>query len=90
MRGLRSPRLHPALLRASPLSTLPTGRQLSTIPGLRCIQTPVYQSKQWLERQLKKQVPAEYFLITFTLPREFRVLAWQQQRTLYDLMMRCS
>jgi hypothetical protein len=90
MRGLRSPRLHPAFLRASPLPALSTTRQLSTIPGLRCIQTPVYQSQQWLERQLKKQVPAEYFLITFTLPKEFRPLAWQQQRLLYDLMMRCS
>jgi hypothetical protein len=35
-------------------------------------------------------VPAEYFLLTFTLPEELRALAWQQQRTLYDLMIRCS
>ena len=27
-----------------------------------------HESQQWLERQLKKQVPAEYFLLTFTLP----------------------
>jgi len=49
-----------------------------------------HESQQWLERQLKKQVPAEYFLVTFTLPEEFRPLAWQHQRTLYDLMIRCS
>src|SRR5664279_2539891 len=49
-----------------------------------------HESQQWLERQLKKQVPAEYFLLTFTLPEEFRPLAWQHQRTLYDLMIRCS
>jgi hypothetical protein len=49
-----------------------------------------YESQQWLERQLKKQVPAEYFLLTFTLPEEFRPLAWQHQHTLYDLMIRCS
>jgi len=49
-----------------------------------------YESQQWLERQLKKQVPAEYFLLTFTLPEELRPLAWQHQRTLYDLMIRCS
>jgi len=35
-------------------------------------------------------VPTEYFLLTFTLPEELRALAWQQQRTLYDLMIRCS
>jgi hypothetical protein len=49
-----------------------------------------HESQQWLERQLKKQVPAEYFLLTFTLPAELRPLAWQHQSTLYDLMIRCS
>jgi hypothetical protein len=49
-----------------------------------------HESQQWLERQLQKQVPAEYFLLTFTLPAELRPLAWQHQRTLYDLMIRCS
>ena len=49
-----------------------------------------HESQQWLERQLKKQVPAEYFLLTFTLPEELRPLAWQHQRTVYDLMIRCS
>ena len=27
-----------------------------------------HESQQWLERQLQKQVPAEYFLLTFTWP----------------------
>ena len=49
-----------------------------------------HESQQWLERQLKKQVPAGYFLLTFTLPEELRPLAWQHQRILYDLMIRCS
>jgi len=49
-----------------------------------------HESRQWLERQLKKQVPAAYFLLTFTLPEELRPLAWQHQRILYDLMIRCS
>lgn len=35
-----------------------------------------HESQQWLERLMKKQVPAEYFLMTFTLPAEFRALAW--------------
>ena len=47
-------------------------------------------SQPWLERQLQKQVPAEYFLLTFTRPEELRPLAWQQQRTLYAWMTRCS
>ena len=48
-----------------------------------------HESQQWLERQLKKQVPAEYFLLTFTLPAEFRALTWAHQRVVYELLMRC-
>jgi hypothetical protein len=49
-----------------------------------------HESQQWLERQMKKQVPAEYFLMTFTLPAEFRALAFAHQREVYELLMRCS
>jgi hypothetical protein len=49
-----------------------------------------YESEQWLQRQLKKQLPAEYFLLTFTLPAELRPVAWLHQRIVYDLMLRCS
>ncbi len=49
-----------------------------------------HESQQWLERHLKKQVPGEYFLLTFTLQAELRSLAFAHQRTLYDLMMQCS
>ena len=48
-----------------------------------------HESQQWLERQLKKQVPAEYFLLTFTLPAEFRALTWAHQSVVYELLMRC-
>ena len=48
-----------------------------------------HESQQWLERQMKKQVPAEYFLLTFTLPAEFRALSWAHQSVVYELLMRC-
>lgn len=48
-----------------------------------------HESQQWLERQLKKQVPGEYFLLTFTLPAQFRPLAWAHQRKVYDVMIKC-
>ncbi len=48
-----------------------------------------HESQQWLERQLKKQVPADYYLLTFTLPAELRPLAWHHQRLLYALMIQC-
>jgi hypothetical protein len=49
-----------------------------------------HESQKWIERQLARQVPASYFLLTFTLPKELRPLAWANQRTLYDLMTRAS
>ncbi len=49
-----------------------------------------HESQQWLQRQINQLVPGDYFLLTFTLPAELRGLAWRHQRTLYDLMMRCS
>ena len=48
-----------------------------------------HESQQWLERQMKKRVPAEYFLLTFTLPAEFRPLAFAHQRVVFELLMRC-
>lgn len=48
-----------------------------------------HESQQWLECQLQKQVPADYFLLTFTLPAELRSLAWVHQRILYSIMIGC-
>lgn len=49
-----------------------------------------HESQQWLERQIAKQVPAEYFLLTFTLPAEFRGLCQANQKVVYELLMRSS
>ena len=49
-----------------------------------------HESGQWLERQIKKQVPAGYFLLTFTLPAQFRPLAFAHQSLIYNLLMRCA
>lgn len=49
-----------------------------------------HESQQWLERQLKRHVPATYFMLTFTLPSELRDLAWRNQRTLYALLFECA
>ena len=45
-----------------------------------------HESQQWLERQISKQVPAEYFLLTFTLPAEFRALARMHDPVSFLLM----
>jgi len=49
-----------------------------------------HESQQWLERQLKTLVPGQYFLLTFTLPAEFRALALAHPPTLYNLLMQCA
>ncbi len=49
-----------------------------------------HESQQWIERQLARQVPAEYFLITFTLPAQLRALARAYPRIVYDLILRCA
>lgn len=55
-----------------------------------CPHCQSHECRQWLERQMKRQVPADYFLITFTLPEAFRNLAWRHQRLLYGMMMGCA
>jgi site-specific recombinase XerD len=46
-------------------------------------------TRQWIENQLNKQLPAQYYLITFTLPRQLRKLAWKNQKLIYSLMFQC-
>jgi hypothetical protein len=49
-----------------------------------------HESQQWLERQLKTLVPGAYFLLTFTVPAEFRTLAFAHQQTLYGILIQCA
>lgn len=42
-----------------------------------------HENEQWLERQRRLQVPAEYFLLTFTLPGELRPLAFRHAKSVY-------
>ena len=45
-----------------------------------------HESQQWIENQLNKRVRAKYYLLTFTLPKQFRWIAWQNQREVYHLL----
>ncbi|PCI66125.1 MAG: hypothetical protein COB26_11605 [Piscirickettsiaceae bacterium] len=49
-----------------------------------------HESQQWIERQCQKQLPVNYFMITFTLPAELRPLAWSHQRVIYQLLFKCA
>lgn len=48
-----------------------------------------HETQQWIERQQQKQVPADYFMLTFTLPAQFRSLTWLNQRLVYGLFFEC-
>lgn len=49
-----------------------------------------FESQRWLENQQQRRVPSEYFLLTFTVPRELRSLAFAHQRVFYDALMSCA
>jgi hypothetical protein len=55
-----------------------------------CPHCQAHESQRWLEKQLQRQVPASYFLITFTLPAEFRGLAFSHQEAVYDLLLKSA
>lgn len=44
-----------------------------------------HESQQWIENQLSKQLPTQYYLISFTMPRQLRELAWKNQRLTFGL-----
>ncbi|WP_035258999.1 IS91 family transposase [Desulfatirhabdium butyrativorans] len=55
-----------------------------------CPQCQNHQATQWIERQQSKLLPVPYFMVTFTLPCEFRSLAWNHQKTVYSILFSCA
>jgi Putative transposase/Transposase zinc-binding domain len=55
-----------------------------------CNQCQHHSTRQWLERQEKKLLPVDYFMVTFTVPRELRALAKVHPKTIYSLLFTCA
>ena len=55
-----------------------------------CPHCQAHESQVWIERQLEKRVPGDYFLVTFTLPAELRSLAFENQLIMYNLIMQAA
>ena len=55
-----------------------------------CPHCQAHESQCWIQNQLKRQVPANYFMVTFTLPKELRDIVWRNQKIFYNLMFECS
>lgn len=54
-----------------------------------CPKCQNHEASQWLDRQQKKLLPVEYFLVTFTLPYQLRTLARQHQKEIYSIFFAC-
>ena len=55
-----------------------------------CPQCQHHLRHAWLERQQDKLLPVTYYMVTFTLPKELRDLAWQNQSVVYELLFKAA
>ena len=55
-----------------------------------CPHCQAHESQRWIDQQSQKLIPGNYFMVTFTLPAQFRTFAWQHQRVMYDLITRSA
>ena len=66
-------------------------RELPRSCGHRaCNQCQSHSTQEWLDRQLSKQLPVDYYMATFTLPFELRRLAKAHRKTVYRLLLECA
>ncbi len=55
-----------------------------------CPKCQNHEASKWLDRQQAKLLPVPYFMVTFTLPRQLRPLAWLFQKEIYDILFACT
>ena len=55
-----------------------------------CPQCGHADATEWLDRQRRRLLPVPYYLVTFTIPGQLRVLIRSNQKLLYDLLLRHS
>jgi len=52
-----------------------------------CHKCQHHDTRRWLDRQQCKLLPANYLMVTFTLPAELRAVTARHQQALYNLPM---
>ncbi len=55
-----------------------------------CNQCQHQSTEQWLDRQRQKQLPVNYYMVTFTLPYELRTIAKAYPKVVYAHLMRSA
>jgi hypothetical protein len=54
-----------------------------------CPKCQNHEASQWIDRQQAKLLPVPYFMATFTLPYQFRSLAWHYQKIVFSIFFLC-
>jgi hypothetical protein len=49
-----------------------------------------HKTRQWLEKQMKRQLPGHHFLLTFTVPEKLRRFIRKNQRVAYSALFQAS
>lgn len=47
-------------------------------------------SGKWLEKQMRKLLPVNYFMVTFTIPQELRFVCRSNQKLFYSILFKAS
>lgn len=55
-----------------------------------CPQCQLHKCRLWLQRQLDRILPTDYFLLTFTLPEQIRPFCRANQKTAYAAMFKAA
>jgi len=55
-----------------------------------CHRCQHHDTVKWLDRQTQKLIPCDYFLVTFTVPKQLRALTYQHQATIYAHLFDCA
>jgi uncharacterized OB-fold protein len=55
-----------------------------------CPQCQYHKTREWLDKQLARQVPVHHFMITFTVPQEIRSIIRQNQKVAYQALFKAS
>jgi len=54
-----------------------------------CPKCQNHDASRWIDRQTDKLLPVLYYMVTFTLPYELRLLTWRHQQQMYSLFFLC-
>ena len=55
-----------------------------------CPSCQYHKTRQWLEKQMKRQLPGHHFLLTFTVPENLRRFIRKNQRVAYSALFKAS